>query len=445
MTDTADRFNILIGARSSLFLPFTNLGLVIIDEEHENTFKQFDPAPRYQGRDAAIYLSRLHGADTLLGSATPALETYWHAENGRYHLVELNKRYGDVRMPEILCADVKRETREKTMKSHFSSFLLQHIDKALENKEQIILFQNRRGYTPQWVCEDCGWVPQCVRCDVSLTYHKHAHLLNCHYCGYAIHPPRRCEACGSSKLEMKGFGTEKVEDELQQLYPDLRLARMDLDTTRSKHGYQKMIDGFSAGEMDVLIGTQMVSKGLDFGNVSLVGILSADQMLNFPDFRSFERAYQLMSQVSGRAGRKKKRGKVIIQTYNPDHWIIQQVIDGNYKAMYQQELFERKSYSYPPYYRLIRFTLKHRDKDVVRACADHFAGLLTETFKNRVLGPQDPIIARINNLYLKQVLLKLERELSPSKVRETVLNIVDDTKNMKSYKGVRIIVDVDPM
>jgi len=443
--DNADRFDIVMGARSSLFLPFQNLGLVIIDEEHENTFKQYDPAPRYHARDAAIVLASQHSANVILGSATPSLESYWNAKNDKFSLVELNRRFGDVRMPEILCADLKKENREKTMKSHFSSFLLQQLDETLERKEQAIFFQNRRGYTPMWVCEDCGWVPQCTRCDVSLTYHKQAHLLTCHYCGYATHPPKKCDACGSSRLQMKGFGTEKIEDELQIIYPDLRISRMDLDTTRAKSSYQNIIEAFDNHEIDVLIGTQMVSKGLDFDNVGLVGILNADQMLNFPDFRSFERAYQLMVQVSGRAGRKEKRGKVVIQTFNPDHWIIRQVIDNDYQTMYNQEIFERKSYSYPPFFRLIEFTFKHKDKDTVRAGAEMFADQLKKVFKNRVYGPQDPLIARINNYYLKTVMLKLERELSVTKVREQLGDMITAFNADSKTKSVRIVVDVDPV
>lgn len=444
MSEGDDRFDILVGARSSLFLPFRNLGLIIIDEEHENTFKQYDPAPRYHARDAAMVLAHEHQANVLMGTATPSIESYWLAEEGKYHLVEINKRYGDVKMPEILCADLKKEQREKTMHSHFSSFLVKQIEEAIEAKEQIILFQNRRGYTPMWVCNECGWVPQCVRCDVSLTYHKQAHLLNCHYCGYAIHPPRKCDSCGSTELEMKGFGTEKIEDEIKVIFPNISVSRLDLDTTRSKHSYQRIIESFSNREIDVLIGTQMVSKGLDFDNVSLVGVLSADQMLNYPDFRSFERAYQLMSQVAGRAGRNKKRGKVIIQTYQPDHWIIQQVIDSNYKKMYQQELFERKNFSYPPFFRMIQFTVKHRDKEMARRNAELLASKLTEVFKNRILGPQDPMVARINNLYIKQIILKLERELSNKKVRNIIWDILKDLESDKDFKSSRIMIDVDP-
>lgn len=439
-----DKFDILVGARSSIFLPFQDLGLIIVDEEHENTYKQYDPAPRYHARDAALYLAHHFGADILMGTATPSIESYWMVQEGKYHLVEMNKRFGDVQMPEILCADIQKEQRQKTMKSHFSSFLLKHLEDAIELKEQAIFFQNRRGYTPMWVCEDCGWVPQCTRCDVSLTYHKRAHLLNCHYCGYAIAPPKKCDACGSSKLEMKGFGTEKIEDELQILYPSLRIARMDLDTTRSKHSYQNILDSFANKEIDVLIGTQMVSKGLDFDNVSLVGVLNADQLLNFPDFRAFERAYQMMSQVAGRAGRKQKRGKVIIQTYNPDHWIVRQVIDSNYKGMYEQEIFERKNYSYPPFFRLIQFTVKHKDKDICRYCADVLTNKLKAVFMNRVLGPQDPIVGRINNYFLKQSIVKIERNLSAYKVRELITEILDDVNAQKDFKSARIIVNVDP-
>lgn len=444
MTPGPDKYHILVGARSSLFLPFQNLGLIIVDEEHENTFKQFDPAPRYNARDTAFMLSKLHGANVLLGSATPAFDSYWKAEENQLALVEMHKRFGDVKMPEILCADIQKERRKKTMRSMFSSFLVEQMEACFKENEQIILFQNRRGFAPYWQCGKCALVIQCSRCDVSLTYHKRAHLLTCHYCGYSQHPPKKCGACGSSDLEMKSFGTEKIEEEIQVIFPDKVAKRMDLDTTRSKYAYENIISDFDEGKIDILIGTQMVSKGLDFDNVGLVGILDADQMINYPDYKSFERSYQLMSQVAGRAGRNKKRGKVVIQTTNPDHWVIQHVIRGDYLSLYQQEMYERKKFAYPPFYRLIQFTLKHKDEHLVNQTAEAFAKLLSKTFKSRVLGPDKPLIPRINNQYLKSILLKFERESSTNKVKEIVQLAIDEIKSDLQMRKVRIIVDVDP-
>jgi len=445
MSKDDDQYKVILGARSALFLPFDNLGLIIIDEEHENTFKQFDPAPRYHARDSAIVLAAIHKAKTLMGSATPGIESYWNANNGKYGLVELTKRYGGVKLPEVQCADVKDETRKKKMKSHFSSLLMTYMEEALEKKEQIILFQNRRGYAPLWQCEDCGFTPQCTRCDVSLTYHKHSHHLSCHYCGYSKRPPKTCDACGSAKLKMIGFGTEKIEDELAILMPKVRVRRMDLDTTRSKNAYQNIINEFENKQIDVLVGTQMVTKGLDFDNVSLVGIMNADTMLNYPDFRSFERAYQLMAQVSGRAGRKSKRGKVLIQTYNPNHWVIQQVIKNDYEALYRQEIIERRNFNYPPFFRLIKLTLRHREREVVDAGAEQLAQNLKAIFKNRVLGPEYPAIARIKNSYNKNIVVKFEREASATKVKKAIKELLIDFNQSDNYKSLRVVVDVDPV
>jgi primosomal protein N' (replication factor Y) len=438
-------FDIILGARSALFLPFSNLGLIIIDEEHENTYKQYDPAPRYHARDSAMILARLHGAKTLLGSATPSIESAWNAHEGRYGKVMLTKRFGGVQLPEIQCADVKEETRKKLMKSIFSSFLLNEMKAALEKGEQIILFQNRRGYAPMWNCEVCGWAPQCIRCDISLTYHKHAHTLKCHYCGYNIQPPKRCDACGSGKLKMIGFGTEKIEEELAIFLPDVRIARMDLDTTRSKNSYQRIINDFEDKAIDVLVGTQMVTKGLDFDNVALVGILNADSMLAFPDFRAFERSYQLMAQVSGRAGRKKKRGKVIIQTYAPNHWIIQKVMSNDYEGMYAQEIIERKNFHYPPFFRLIRLTIRHKDPDLVDYASDKLAEMLRNVLGRRVLGPEFPLVSRIKNYYNKNILIKIERQAAVSKAKEVIEKQLLDFQSEKEFKPVRVIIDVDPM
>ncbi len=442
---SAGGYDIVLGARSSIFLPFRNLGLIIVDEEHENSYKQFSPAPRYNARDTATILAHLHGAKTLMGSATPAIESYWNAQEGRFGYVELTKRFGGVLLPEVVCVDVKEETRKKTMQAHFSSFLLEHMNTALAANEQIILFQNRRGYAPQWSCEVCGWVPYCKNCDVSMTYHKFSHQLRCHYCGYNHQPPKRCQACGSSKLKMLGFGTEKIEEELTTHFPDIKVGRMDLDTTRSKHAYQRIINDFEERGIDILVGTQMVTKGLDFDNVGLVGILNADSMLNFPDFRAFERSFQLMVQVSGRAGRKKKRGKVIIQSWNPNHWIIQQVMANNYKAMYQQEVVERRNFQYPPFFRLVLLTLKHRDRDMVHVGSDALVKRLRQKFGKRVLGPEFPIVARIKNLYHKNILLKVERTASVSKAKQILLEELDEFQQLNEFKAIRIQLDVDPM
>ncbi|MCE9540573.1 MAG: primosomal protein N' [Bacteroidetes bacterium] len=440
-----NNFKLIVGARSSLFLPFSNLGLVIVDEEHDTSYKQYDPAPRYNARDAAIYLAHIHKAKTLLGSATPCIESYYNAQEGKYGFVEINQRFGGVQMPEILIADVKEATRKKLMKSHFSPLLLDAITLALQNKEQLILFQNRRGFAPQLECNICAWIPQCTNCDVSLTYHKASNQLRCHYCGYSIKPPNKCGACGDTNLRMKGFGTEKIEEELSIFYPKAKIARMDLDTTRSKFAHQHIIQDFEDGNIDILVGTQMVTKGLDFDNVSMVGILNADSMLNFPDFRSFERSFQLMAQVSGRAGRKNKRGKVIIQTQNPDHSIIQDVISTNFLSMFTNQLLDRKNFNYPPFYRLIEITLIHRDVNMVNASAKFLADELKHHFKKRVLGPEFPIVSRIRNLYHKNILLKIERDASVVQVKKILSNLLIHFKSSSDYKSVRVQIDVDPM
>lgn len=437
-------FKLIIGARSALFLPFSDLGLVIVDEEHDTSFKQYDPAPRYNARDAAIYLSHIHKAKTLLGSATPSVESYFNAQDGKYGFAEIKKRFGGVQMPEILVADVKEAIKRKEMKSHFSPLLLDSVTLALDKKEQVILFQNRRGFAPQLECNMCAWVPQCANCDVSLTYHKTSNQLRCHYCGYSIKPPAKCSACGDTNLKMKGFGTEKIEEELAIFYPKARIARMDLDTTRSKFAHQHIIQDFEEGRIDILVGTQMVTKGLDFDNVSMVGILNSDSMLNFPDFRSFERSYQLMAQVSGRAGRKNKRGKVIIQSQNPDHSIIREVIANDYLSMYMNQLLDRKNFNYPPYYRLIELTLIHKDQNMVNASAKFLADELKGHFGKRVLGPEFPLVSRIRNLYHKNILLKIERDASVVQAKKIVSDLLINFKN-SDYKSVRVQIDVDPM
>ena len=436
---------LIIGARSALFLPFSNLGLVIVDEEHDTSYKQYDPSPRYNARDGAIYLAHIHKAKTLLGSATPSVESYFNAQDGKYGFAELSKRFGGVQMPEILIADVKEATRKKMMKSHFAPLLLDTVTLALDKKEQVILFQNRRGFAPQLECNMCAWVPQCANCDVSLTYHKVSNQLRCHYCGYSIKPPTKCAACGDTDLKMKGFGTEKIEEELSIFYPKARIARMDLDTTRSKFAHQHIIQDFEEGNIDILVGTQMVTKGLDFDNVSMVGILNADSMLNFPDFRSFERSYQLMAQVSGRAGRKNKRGKVIIQSQNPEHSIIQEVIANDYLSMYTNQLLDRKNFNYPPYYRLIEITVIHKDVDMVNASAKFLADALKKHFSKRVLGPEFPLVSRIRNLFHKNILLKIERDASVGQVKKVLSELLIKFKSSSDYKSVRVNIDVDPM
>jgi len=436
---------LIIGARSSLFLPFNNLGLVIVDEEHDTSFKQYDPAPRYNARDAAIYLAHIHNAKTLLGSATPSVESYFNAQEGKYGFAEMKQRFGGIQMPEIIIADVKEASKKKMMKSHFAPLLLDHITLALKNKEQVILFQNRRGFAPQLECDTCAWVPQCNNCDVSLTYHKHIHQLRCHYCGFSAKPPDRCSACGDTNMKMKGFGTEKIEEELAIFFPTARIARMDLDTTRSKFAHQHIIQNFEDGNIDILVGTQMVTKGLDFDNVSMVGVLNADSMLNFPDFRSFERSYQLMAQVSGRAGRKNKRGTVIIQTQNPDHSIIQNVWANDYMTMYTNQLLDRKNFNYPPFYRLIEITLIHKELNLVNVAAKSMAESLKQHFSTRVLGPEFPLVSRIRNLYRKNILLKIERDASVVQTKKIVNELLVHFKNDKLYKSVKVQIDVDPM
>jgi primosomal protein N' (replication factor Y) len=415
-----------------------------VDEEHESTFKQYDPSPRYNARDCAIVLSKLHKANIILGSATPALESYHNAETGKYHLVELTDRYGANLLPEILCADLRKERRQKSMQSHFSSFLIDSIRESLNQGEQVILFQNRRGYTPLWMCEVCNWTPKCVNCDVSLTYHKHSNSLKCHYCSHTTKPIGSCKACGSNRLNMIGFGTEKIEDELSVMFPEKVIKRLDLDTTRSKNAYATILNEFDNGMIDILIGTQMVTKGLDFDNVNLVGILDADMLLNRPNFRAFERSFQLMTQVAGRSGRREKRGKVIVQTGDPDHWVIQKVIDHDYIGFYKSEIIERKNFFYPPFYKIIEVTLKHKNENELNRAAAELAGKLRETFKERVLGPEFPVVKRIYNQYLKKIIVKVERDANDKKVKERVHLIMDEFFSAPVNKSIRSIVDVDP-
>ncbi|MEM7102503.1 MAG: primosomal protein N' [Bacteroidota bacterium] len=436
---------IILGARSALFLPFKDIGLIVIDEEHDPSYKQQDPAPRYNGRDCAIFLAHLHGAKVVLGTATPSVETYSNAKNGKYGLVEMTSRFGGIQMPEIEIINTAEEVRKKKMKSHFTSRLLEELEAALERGEQAILFQNRRGYAPTMRCETCGWNAMCINCDVSLTYHKYTSNLRCHYCGYQTKQPTTCAACGSHELKIQGFGTEKIEDELKIFLPDAKVGRMDWDTVRGKHGHQKIIHNFEEKRIDILVGTQMVTKGLDFDNVGIVGVLSADHLLHFPDFRASERAFQLLTQVSGRAGRKHKRGKVLIQAYNPGHHVLADVLNNDFANFFEKENQERQSFLYPPYMRLIKITLKHKKKQIVDEGVRHFARDLKEKLGNRVLGPAEPGVSRVRSYYLMDILLKLERKKELLAYAKKVIK--DAEINLYGRKGmssIKINVDVDP-
>ena len=434
---------IILGARSSIFLPFNNLGIVVVDEEHETSYKQFEPSPRYNARDAAIVLSHLHQGKIILGSATPSLETYFNASENKYGLVELNRRFGDVKLPKIELVDIKEKQRKREMTGHFSDTLLKQIQEELEENKQIILFQNRRGFSPIVECSTCGVSPQCPNCDVSLTFHKFKHELKCHYCNYLRAMPNSCGACGSNNLSTKGFGTEQIELELKKLFPDYSIGRMDLDTTRGKYGYQKIIGAFEAKEIDILVGTQMLSKGLDFENVSLVGILNADMMLNFPDFRAHERAFQLMVQVSGRAGRSNKQGKVMIQTYNPYHQILQQVSITDYTTMYKEQMQDRWQYHYPPYYRLIKITLKHKDYQKTETGVNWLVRALQNVFGENVLGPSSPAVSRIRNQYIKNVMIKIPPKQSIVKTKHEIIKVKNSFQSISDFRPIRFIIDVD--
>ncbi len=439
-----NRYRLIIGARSSMFLPFKNLGLIIIDEEHDGSFRQHDPAPRYNARDASLVLARQFGAKVVLGSATPSLESYQNTLQGKYGIATLFKRFGDIQMPEILVADLKDEQKKGKMQSHFSSFLINNIHKALQNGQQIILFQNRRGFSLRLECQSCGWVPECKSCDVSLVYHKIKGHLRCHYCGYTQKIPSQCPVCKGTNLKMVGFGTEKIEDELQLIFPDARIARMDLDTTRSKNSYYNLISDFEEKKTDILVGTQMVTKGLDFDNVGLVGVLNADGMINYPDFRSFERSFQLLAQVSGRAGRKKKRGKVIIQTKKPYHAIIRYVMENDFQSMFQSQLQERQKFKYPPFYRLIRITVRHKEQEITQAASMEIGQLLKRKLGDRVLGPEFPMVNRVRNQYRMQLLIKVEHSLSLKALKIFILERIEYFKRTSDHRSVQLIFEVDP-
>lgn len=441
--ENSEKAQVVIGARSALFLPFSNLGLIIVDEEHEQTFKQVDPSPRYHARDAAIVLANFQKAKVVLGSATPSIETYYNAQSGKYGLVEISERYGKVQMPEIQLVDLKDKYFRKKMNGHFSDDLIESITEAISLGEQVILFQNRRGFSPVVECMTCGHVPQCQQCDVSLTYHKHKNQLRCHYCGYSIANPTNCHNCSSVDLTTKGFGTEQIQQELVTLFPNAKVGRMDQDTTRGKFGFEKIIDSFKNREFDILVGTQMLAKGLDFDNVSLVGIMNADNMLYHPDFRAFERSYQMMTQVAGRSGRSEKRGKVVIQTYNPNHNTIQQVTNNDYIGMYKEQLYERSIYKYPPYFRMIKFTLKHRDFDKLKEGSMWLYQVMQQNLSIPVLGPEEPPISRIRNEYIRTIMIKIPQNVPLTPTKKTIQKILNSFETVAQYRAIKIAVNVD--
>lgn len=438
-------YDVILGARSAVFLPFQNLGLVIVDEEHETSYKQQDPMPRYHARSTAIVLAQMFGAKTLLGTATPSVETYYNAKTGKYGLVELFQRYKGIELPEIQVVDVKDLQHRKMMNGPFSPYLLNKVREALEHGEQAILFQNRRGYAPVIECKQCGWVPHCQHCDVSLTLHRNLNQLTCHYCGYTYQVPTECPACGCHELRTKGYGTEKVEAEVQDIFPEARIARMDLDTTRSRSAYERIISDFASGRTNLLIGTQMISKGLDFDKVSVVGILNADSMLNYPDFRAYEHAFMMMAQVSGRAGRKGKRGLVVLQTKSPDLPIIQQVVRNDYAAHYQSLIAERQQFHYPPYYRLVYVYLKHKQDWVVDTAAAEMASRLRQWFGARLLGPDKPAVAKVKSLSIRKLVLKLELGINMGDVRKYLALAQQQMLQDKRYVSLQIYYDVDPL
>lgn len=440
------RFSFIVGVRSSIFLPFDSLGLVIVDEEHEPSFKQFEPSPRFHARDSATMLAYFHQAKTLLGSATPSFESYFNASQGKYGYVELKQRFGDASLPEFHLANISADRKKNLLKLDSTRLLREKIQSALENQQQIIIFQNRRGYSPYVQCEDCGWTGECVQCDVSLTYHQFSAELRCHYCGYKEKIPQSCPACGSSQLSTQGMGTERIEESLSLLFPEARMGRMDLDTTRNKFGYQRLLDEFAAGQIDILVGTQMITKGLDFGKVTLVGIWDGDRILNFPDFRAGERAYQQITQVAGRAGRREIKGQVVIQTRNPENDMFEKVIRGDYFEFFKQEMIDRKRYYYPPYVKLVKIITRHSDVKIAEKAAHALHLQMAKiAVKKIVLGPEKSIIARIKNQYQFESLIKLDRQGSTQTVfKESLVKIIEELQPVPDFRSVRWIVDVDP-
>ena len=443
---SSNPYDVILGARSAVFLPFHRLGLVIIDEEHEQSFKQQDPAPRYHARSAAIVLAQMYaGAKTLLGTATPSMESYYNAKQGKYGLVELSRRYKDIQLPSIEVVDMKDLYRRKMVSGPFSPRLLSAVRGALERGEQAILFQNRRGFAPMIECRQCGWVPKCPNCDISLTYHKSMNYLSCHYCGYTMKVPEVCPCCESKDIRGRGYGTEKIEDEIRSIFPEARIARMDLDTTHTRNAYERLINDFSTGKNNLLIGTQMVTKGLDFGKVSVVGILNADSMLNYPDFRAYEQAFMMMSQVSGRAGRKGKRGEVILQTKTPDLPVIQYVVHNDYPTFFKELLDERREFHYPPFYHLVYVYLKHRDENIVNTAGVELGSRLRDIFGARVLGPDKPAVARVKTLSIRKIVLKLENGIDYPRVRQYLRGALDAMMKDKRYGALQVYYDVDPL
>jgi primosomal protein N' (replication factor Y) len=437
-------YRLILGVRSSLFLPFSDLGLVIIDEEHDGSYKQHDPSPRYHARDTAIMLAGFHKAKTLIGSASPSIESYYNAINGKYGLAEINERFGLIKLPEIIVANTREAYRKKLMVSHFTPQLLNAVDEALGKDEQVILFQNRRGFSPYIECSECGWIPVCVQCAVNLTYHKGINKLVCHYCGYTSVMPSKCGNCSSSGLVTRGFGTEKIEDEIKIIFPAARVGRMDQDSTRGKNSFNKIIKDFEEHRLDILIGTQMISKGLDFENLTVVGILNADNLLNYPDFRAHERSFQLMEQVSGRAGRRQKQGKVIIQTSDPENKIIRMVLRHDYLSMYKAQAGDRITFNYPPFCRMIRISLKHKDRVSLNTFADLLGNDLKSFFGKRVLGPEFPVISKIQLWYIKTILIKVEKEKPLAKAKEMISDAIAKLEKEKGTGGLKIAIDVDP-
>ena len=443
LTDSA--YPIILGVRSSIFLPFQDLGLIIVDEEHEPSYKQQDPAPRYNARNAAIVLAKMHGAKVVLGSATPSIESFYNAQTGKYGYVQLDKRFEETELPLITPVDVKELRRKKKMKTLFSPLLIEKMQVAFAQGEQVLLFHNRRGFSPTLVCKMCDWTPKCKYCDISLSYHKQANHLTCHYCGRICQLPKKCPECESIELKPWGFGTEKVEDEVRELFSDISVARMDSDTTRNKKSSEEIISRFESGETQVLIGTQMISKGLDFEKVSLAGIISADSLMNFPDFRAYERAYQLMAQVAGRTGRRKTRGEVILQTSHPEHPLIQMVLNHDYKGMYEMQSEERQLFRYPPYFRLISIDLKHRKEEVLREASTYFANVLREKLSDRVMGPDKPAVSRVQNWFIRRILLKIEATASMHALREMLEEAQNQLAQNPNFKYIIIQYDVDPI
>ncbi len=438
-------YDVILGARSAVFLPFQKLGLVIVDEEHETSYKQQDPAPRYHARSAAIMLAQMYKARTLLGTATPSMESYHNAKTGKYGLVELKERYQGIELPEIQVVDIADLQHRKMMAGPFSPLLLNKVREALERGEQAILFQNRRGFAPMIECKQCGWVPHCQHCDVSLTYHLQMNQLTCHYCGYTYRIPTECPCCGSTELKTRGYGTEKIEEQVREVFPEARVARMDLDTTRTRNAYERIITDFGAGRTNILIGTQMISKGLDFDKVSVVGILNADSMLNYPDFRAYEHAFMMMAQVSGRAGRKGKRGLVILQTKSKEVPVIQQVVRNDYLALYKDLITERQAFHYPPYYHLVYVFLKHRYDEVVNTASIELGSRLRQWFAGRVLGPDKPAVAKVKSQNIRKLVLKLENGIDMKRVREYLLMAQSQMLSDKRYNSLQIYYDVDPL